>query len=77
MNNAGQVTLIWSCETLDVIDVRNLSPFAAHDSASGDSLRPKAGLPAEALAKVGGGPAIQPPLVPFRRFEIQGAALVA
>ena len=53
------------------------SPFArVQHGASGDSLR-KAGLPAEALAKAGGGQPIQPSLVPFRRFEIQGVALVA
>ena len=77
MNNADQVTLIWSCETLDEIDVLKLSPFAAHDSASGDSLRPKAGLPAEALVKAGRGQAIQPSLGSLLRFEIQGVALVA
>ena len=48
------------------------SPFA---KASGDSLRHKAGLPAEALAKAGGGQAIQPSLGPLLRFEIQGVAL--
>ena len=77
MNNADQVTLIWGCETLDEIDVLKLFPFTAHDSASGDSLRPKAGLPAEALAKAGGGQAIHPSLGSHLCFEIQGVALVA
>ena len=45
--------------------------------ASGDSLRPKAGLPAEALAKAGRGQAIQPSLGSLLRFEVQGVALVA
>ncbi len=50
------------------------SPFA---KALGDSLRFKAGLPAEALAKAGGGQAIQPSLAPLLRFELRGVALVA
>jgi hypothetical protein len=54
------------------------SPFAhPQGCAKGDSLRPKAGLPAEALAKAGGGQAIQPSLGPLLRFEIQGVALAA
>ena len=45
--------------------------------ASRDSLRPEAGLPAEAFAKAGGGQGIQPSLVPLLRFEIQGVAFAA
>jgi len=43
------IALIWNCKTLDEVDeFHEPSPFA---KASGDSLRLKAGLPAEALAK--------------------------
>ena len=53
------------------------SPFArVGHGASGDSLR-KAGLAAEALAKAGGGQAIQLSLAPLLRFELCGVALVA
>ena len=53
------------------------SPFAhVHQGASEDSLR-EAGLPAEALAKAGGGQAIQPSLGSLIRFEIQGFAVAA
>ena len=59
----------------------NPFPFAhSQNCASGDSLRGGlrlAGKPDEALAKAGGGQAIQPSLVPILRFEIQGVALVA
>ena len=45
----ADVALIWNCKTLDEVDeFHEPSPFA---KASGDSLRLKAGLPAEALAK--------------------------
>ena len=75
----ADIALTWNCETLDEIDVLHEAvPLRtrAH-GASGDSLRHKAGLPAEALAKAGGGQAIQPSLLSLIRFEIQGVALVA
>ena len=52
------------------------SPFAhLQAGASGNSLRPKAGLPAEALAKAGGGQGFQPALGPLLHFEIRGVAV--
>lgn len=46
------ITLIWDRDALEEVDeLHEPSPFA---KASGDSLR-KAGKPAEALAKAGGG----------------------
>jgi len=49
-------------------------PFA---KASAGSLRPKAGLPAEALAKAGGGQASLPSLTDAWGFDIQGVALAS
>ena len=49
----ADVALIWDRDALEEVDVlHEPSPFA---KASGDSRHFKAGLPAEALAKAGGG----------------------
>jgi hypothetical protein len=70
----ADVALIWNCKTLDEVDeFHEPSPFA---KASGDSLR-KAGKPAEALAKAGGGQAFLPSLTDALGVTIQGVALVA
>ena len=54
----ADVALIWDRDALEEVDVlhETVPPFArVQHGASGDSLRFKAGLPAEALAKAGGG----------------------
>ena len=68
------ITLIGERETLQEVHVLHTPPFA---KASGGSLRPKAGVPAEALAKAGGGQDLPPSLVSMLRVEILGRALVA
>ena len=75
----ADIALTWNCETLDEIDVLHEAvPLRTRATGCfGDSLRPKAGLPAEALAKAGGGQPIQPSLGSLLRFEVQGVALVA
>ena len=79
MNIAGQVALTWNCETLDEIDVLHEAvPLRTRATGCfGGQPSHKAGLPAEALAKAGGGQAIQPSLGSLIRFEIQGFAVAA
>ena len=74
----AEIALILDRDALEEVDeFHEPSPFA---KASGDSLRESlrlAGLPAEALAKAGGGQAFLPSLTDALRFDIQGVASVA
>jgi hypothetical protein len=73
----ADIVLTRKCETLDAIDVLHEAVRLRTRTTRclEGSLR-KTGLPAEVLAKAGGGQPMQPWLVPLLRFEIQGFALV-